>query len=90
MKRKGGGEELSKSVEKEREFWDSHSITESLNEFEFEDIKFVRKSPKVILSFRIEEDKARKLKELARKRHMPYSAFIRRIIDKALEKFREG
>jgi len=78
----------TKSIEKEREFWDSHSITEFLDELEFEDIKFVRKSPKVTLSFRIEEDKARELKELARKMNMPYSAFIRRIIDKALEKAR--
>ena len=79
----------AKPIEKEREFWDSHSITEFLDELKFEDIKFVRKSPKVILSFRIEEDKARKLKELARRKHMPYSAFIRKIIDKALEKIRE-
>ncbi len=49
----------TKSIEKEREFWDSHSITEFLDKLEFEDIKFVRKSPKVTLSFRIEEGKAR-------------------------------
>ena len=76
-------------IGEEREFWDSHSITEFLDELEFEDVKFVRKSPKVILSFRIEEEKARKLKELAKKRNMPYSAFIRKIIDKALEKIKE-
>lgn len=76
---------IPKSIKEEREFWDSHSITEFLDELEFTDIRFVRKSPKVTLSFRIEESKARELKELARKMNMPYSAFIRQIIDKVLE-----
>ncbi len=79
---------IPKSIKEEREFWDKHSITEFLDELEFTDIKFVRESPMVTLSFRIEEEKARELKALAKKMNIPYSAFIRKIIDKVLEKTR--
>ncbi len=79
---------IPKSIKEEREFWDKHSITEFLDELEFTDIKFVRKSPMVTLSFRIEEEKARELKALAKRMNIPYSVFIRKIIDKALEKAR--
>ena len=78
-----------KSIEEERKFWDTHSVTDFLDELEFVDIKFVRKKPMVTLSFRIEESKARELKELARRMNIPYTVFIREIIDKALEKARK-
>jgi len=78
-----------KSIEEERKFWDTHSVTDFLDELEFVDIKFVRKKPMVTLSFRIEESKARELKELARRMNIPYTVFIREIVDKALEKARK-
>ena len=78
-----------KSIEEERRFWDTHSVTDFLDELEFVDIKFVRKKPMVTLSFRIEESKARELKELARRMNIPYTVFIREIVDKALEKARK-
>ncbi len=77
---------IPKSIEKEREFWDKSSITEFLDELELTNVKFVRKSPMVTLSFRIEEEKARELKALAKKMNIPYSVFIRKIIDKVFEK----
>ncbi len=77
---------IPKSIEKEREFWDKSSIKEFLDELELTDVKFVRKSPMVTLSFRIEEEKARELKALAKKMNIPYSVFIRKIIDKVLER----
>ena len=77
-----------KSIEEERRFWDTHSVTDFLDELEFVDIKFVRKKPMVTLSFRIEESKARELKELARRMNIPYTVFIREIVDKALEEAR--
>ncbi len=80
---------VPESIEEERKFWDTHSITEFLDELELTDVKFVKKSPMVTLSFRIEEEKAKELKALAKKMNIPYSAFIRKIIDKVLEKVRE-
>lgn len=73
---------------KERKFWDTHGVTDFLDELEFVDIKFVKKSPMVTLSFRIEEDKARELKALAKRMNIPCSVLIRRIIDEALERLR--
>jgi len=78
-----------KSVEEERKFWDTHSAVDFLNDLEFVDIKFVRKKPMVTLSFRIEESKAKELKELAKRMHIPYTTLIREIVDKALEKTRK-
>ena len=79
-----------KSEEKEeRKFWDTHSAVDFLNDLEFVDIKFVRKKPMVTLSFRIEESKAKELKELAKRMNIPYTVFIREIVDKALEKARK-
>ena len=77
-----------KSIEEERRFWDTHSVTDFLDELEFVDIKFVKKKPMVTLSFRIEESKAKELKELAKRMNIPYTVLIREIVDKALEEAR--
>ena len=78
-----------KSVEEERKFWDTHSVTDFLDELEFVDIKFVKKKPTVTLSFRIDADKAKELKVLAKRINIPYTALIREIVDKALERARK-
>jgi len=49
----------------------------------------VKKKPMVTLSFRIEESKAKELKELAKRMNIPYTVLIREIVDKALEKARK-
>ena len=77
-----------RSIEEERKFWDTHSVTDFLDELEFVDIKFVKKKPMVTLSFRIEESKAKELKELAKRMNIPYTVLIREIVDKALEEAR--
>ena len=77
------------SIEEERKFWNTYSVVDFLDELEFVNIKFIRKKPMVTLSFRIDTDKARELKELARKINIPYTIFIREIIDKAFEKARK-
>ena len=77
-----------RSIEEERKFWDTHSVTDFLDELEFVDTKFVKKKPMVTLSFRIEESKAKELKELAKRMNIPYTVFIREIVDKALEEAR--
>ena len=74
-----------KSVEEERKFWDTRSAVDFLDELEFVDVKFVRKKPMVTLSFRIEENRAKELKELTKRMNIPYTVFIREIVDKALE-----
>ena len=78
-----------KSVEEERKFWDTRSAVDFLDELEFVDVKFVKKKPMVTLSFRIEENRAKELKELAKRMNIPYTVLIREIIDKALEKARK-
>jgi len=78
-----------RNIEEERKFWDTHSVTDFLDELEFVDIKFVKKKPMVTLSFRIEESKAKELKELAKRMNIPYTVLIREIVDKALEKARK-
>jgi len=77
-----------KNIEEEAEFWDTHDITDFLDDMELEDIKFIRKKPLTTISFRIEEDKAKELKRLARKLKIPYTVLIREIVSKALERIR--
>ncbi|RKX42496.1 MAG: hypothetical protein DRP27_09295 [Thermotogae bacterium] len=91
--KKGGGEQMKRiprfeSEEEEARFWDTHDVTDFLDDLEFEDIKFVRREPLTTVSFRIERRKVEKLKRLAKRLKVPYTVLIREIIDKALSKDR--
>jgi len=73
-----------KNLKKEREFWDTHDLTDYLEDFEVaEDVVFVRPKKEVI-SLRLDPKIVKKLKELADKEGLPPTTYARMLIIKGI------
>ena len=76
-----------KTREEAREFWDTHDLTDYLEDLEpVEEEIFIRPKEKQIVSIRMERHLVEILKELAARRGLPYSALVRSWI---LERLRQ-
>lgn len=76
-----------KTREEAREFWDTHDLTDYLEDLELvEEEIFIRPKKKQIVSIRMERRLVEILKELAARRGLPYSALVRSWI---LERLRQ-
>ena len=74
-----------KSLEEERKFWDSHSITEFIDELKPIKMKFVRPKKKLI-SLRLDTPQIESLKKIASSRGLGYLSLIRSWIAERLSK----
>ena len=74
-----------KSLEGERRFWDTHSITDFLEELKPVKIKFIRPKKKLI-SLRLETPQIESLKEIASRKGLGYLSLIRYWISERLYK----
>jgi len=76
-----------KSIEEERAFWDTHSVTDYLSELEeTKEIVFERPRLKRNFQLRLDNDTIKKLKKLAGKKGTDVSAIIRGWIKEQLDK----
>lgn len=67
------------------EFWDTHDLTDYLEDFEeVTDAKFVR-PPKGVIALRLDEPIVRAIKTLARRKGLGYSPLIRMWLIERLE-----
>lgn len=74
-----------KSLEEERRFWDTHSITEFMDEFKPVQIKFIKPRKKLV-SVRLDSEQIEALKETASQRGLGYLSLIRVWIAQCLKK----
>lgn len=73
-----------KTLEEEREFWDTHDSTDYLDDFEVaKDVVFVRPKKEVI-SLRLEPKVIKKLRELADKEGLPPTTYARMLMIKGI------
>jgi predicted DNA binding CopG/RHH family protein len=73
-----------KTLEEEREFWDTHDSTDYLDDFEVaKDVVFVRPKKEAI-SLRLEPKVIKKLRELADKEGLPPTTYARMLIIKGI------
>ncbi|MBI3617823.1 MAG: hypothetical protein HY210_06370 [Candidatus Omnitrophica bacterium] len=73
------------SLEQERKFWDTHSITEFLDELKPVKVEFTRPRKKLI-SLRLDARQIESLKEIAAHKGLGYLALIRSWINERLHK----
>ena len=74
-----------KSLEEERRFWDTHSVTEFMEELKPVEMKFVRPQKKLI-SLRLDDGQIQSLKEIASHKGLGYLSLIRYWITERLSK----
>ena len=74
-----------KSLEEERKFWDTHSITEFMNELKPVKVEFVRPKKKLI-SLRLDTSQIESLKEIASHKGLGYLSLIRYWLAERLSK----
>lgn len=74
-----------KSLEEERKFWDTHSITDFLDELRPAKVEFVRPKKKLI-SLRLDAPQIASLKEIASHKGLGYLSLIRYWITERLSK----
>ena len=73
-----------KTLQEEREFWDTHDSTDYLDDFEVaKDVVFVRPKKEVI-SLRLEPKVIKTLRELADKEGLPPTTYARMLIIKGI------
>ena len=72
-----------RSLEEERKFWDTHSVTDFLDELKPITVSFA-KPRKKLLSLRLETDQINSLKEAASRRGLGYLTLIRLWINERL------
>ena len=73
-----------KTLQEEREFWDTHDSTDYLDDFEVaKDVVFVRPKKEVI-SLRLEPKVIKTLRELADKEGLPPTNYARMLIIKGI------
>jgi predicted DNA binding CopG/RHH family protein len=65
-----------RSLEEERRFWDTHSITEFLDELKPAKVEFV-KTKKKLISLRLDVPLIESLKEIASRKGLGYLSLIR-------------
>jgi len=65
-----------KSLEEERKFWDTHSITEFMDELKPTKVEFVKPRKKLI-SLRLDSNQIGSLKEIASHKGLGYLSLIR-------------
>lgn len=68
--------------EEEREFWDTHDTTEM--NLEPLDVVFIRRKPMRSISIRLPEQDIKRIRALAKKCRIPYTALIRNMIRREL------
>ncbi len=83
-----------KNSEEAANFWDTHSLTDYIHEFEEVDEVFVlspalakrirERAKKRLVSIRLAEWEIQKSKQVAKQRKMPYHALIRQWIDEGI------
>ena len=74
-----------KSLEEERRFWNTHSITEFRDELKPAKVEFIRPKKKLI-SLRLDTDQIDSLKQVASRRRLGYLTLIRYWINEQLSK----
>ncbi|MBI5149165.1 MAG: hypothetical protein HZA28_00125, partial [Candidatus Omnitrophica bacterium] len=72
-----------KSLEEERRFWDTHDITEFIDELKPAGVKFVRPKKKLI-SLRLDAGQIESLKGIASREGLGYLSLIRYWINERL------
>jgi hypothetical protein len=76
-----------KTIEEERKFWDSHSVTDYLSDLKTtREIDFQRPPLRRNFQIRLDDDTVRKLKKLANKKGTDVSTIIREWIQQHLKK----
>ena len=85
-----------KTEEEEANFWDTHSFTDYLDEFEEVDDVFIlapslaekikKRSEKRLISIRLAKWEIDKTKQISKKMHIPYQVLIRKFINEGLHK----
>ncbi|MCI0448150.1 BrnA antitoxin family protein [bacterium] len=76
-----------KTIEEERKFWDSHSVTDYLSGLKTTtEIEFQRPPLRRNFQIRLDDDTVRKLKKLANKKGTDVSTIIRKWIELHLKK----
>lgn len=76
-----------KTIEEERAFWDSHSVTDCLSELKISnEIHFERPPLKRNVQLRLDDETIGKLKKLAGKKGTDVSSILRGWIKQHLEK----
>lgn len=85
MKKKTKGVPKFSTVAEESAYWDSHSLTEHLDEFKA--VKMKLKGPvKHLLSIRIDLDLVRKIRRIADHRGVPYQTLMQQwLLERAEE-----
>ena len=76
-----------KSLEAERKFWDTHSITDFMDELKPAKVEFVKPKKKLI-SVRLDTNQIGSLKEIASRKGLGYLSLIRFWISERLSKER--
>lgn len=74
-----------KSLEEERKFWDTHSVTEFLDELRPVKVEFTRPRKKLI-SLRLDVPQIESLKQIAAHKGLGYLSLIRYWINERLSK----
>lgn len=74
-----------KSLEEERKFWDTHSITEFIDELEPAKVEF-RRPKKKLISLRLETQQIESLKKVASHKGLGYLSLLRYWITERLSK----
>ena len=74
-----------KSLEEERKFWDTHSVTDFLDEFKPAKVKFIKPKKKLV-SIRLDADQIEALKSAAVEQGLGYLSLIRVWISQCLKK----
>ncbi len=74
-----------KSLEEERKFWDTHSVTDFMDEFKPAKIQFVRPK-KQLISVRLDTPQIVSLKKIAASQGLGYLTLIRTWIAQRLSK----
>ena len=74
-----------KSLEEERRFWDTHSITEFIDKLKPVKMEFIRPKKKLI-SLRLDTPQIESLKEIASHKGLGYLSLIRYWISERLSK----
>ena len=76
-----------KTIEEERAFWDTQSVTDYLSELKkAKDIVFQRPPLRRNFQIRLDDDTVRKLKELANRKGTDVSTIVRQWIQQHLDK----
>ena len=70
-------------TKEEREFWDTHDTSDM--DLEPVDVVFVRRTPMTNVSIRIPQSDLEKIKEIAKKRGIPYTVLMRNMIKRELK-----